>query len=322
MSLLPYILFIIGMIFLIKGADWLISGSSTLGRRLGISDLAIGLTVVAFGTSLPEFIVSALAAARGHPDIAVGNILGSNIANILLVLGLAAGLSHLSVTKGTVWKEIPFSLLAVLMLAVLGNDRIIDGAEVSQLSRIDGLVLLAFFLIFLYYTSSIALNIQPDELLQTSSHQPSMGRALIGVAVGLALLVLGGRWTISGAVHIAQSLGVSQSLIGLTIVAVGTSLPELATSITAALKKKYDIAVGNVVGSNIFNIFFILGISAIIRPLPLKAQSNTDMGVVVGVTILLFICMFTGKRRIIDRWEGVLMVVGYIGYIVFLIQRG
>jgi cation:H+ antiporter len=321
MEVLPYFIFIIGLIFLVKGADWLISGASSLGRRLGISDLAIGMTVVAFGTSLPEFIVSILAAASGHADIAVNNVIGSNIFNILFILGLAAGLVRLSVTKGTVWKEIPFSLLAVLMLSALSNDQILDHAKASQLSRIDGLVLLGFFLIFLYYIAGIARENRMGGFPVTGIPSQSVGRALIRAAVGLAMLLAGGRWTVDGAVYIAQKLGVSQSLIGLTIVSAGTSLPELAASVTAAFRKNYDIAVGNVVGSNIFNIFLILGVSATIKPLPLNAQSNTDLGVLVGSTLVLFLCMFTGKRRIIDRWEGVLMIFGYIGYIAFLIAR-
>jgi cation:H+ antiporter len=312
----------LGIILLVKGADWLVSNASTLGRRLGISDLAIGLTVVAFGTSLPELVVSVYAGITGNTDIAIGNVLGSNIANILLILGLAAVVFPLAVTRGTVWKEIPFSLLAVLVLAVLANDRIIDGAVTSQLSRSDGLVLLAFFVIFLYYTAGMAHDIRPDELAPVGEHVHSVARALTGVTVGLVLLVIGGRWTVNGAVHLAQGLGVSQSLIGLTVVAVGTSLPELATSVVAAWKKNADIAVGNIVGSNIFNIFFILGISAGIKPLPLQTRSNIDITVVVGATLVLFMCMFTGKRRMIDRWEGILMVAGYIAYTVFLILRG
>jgi cation:H+ antiporter len=235
---------------------------------------------------------------------------------------LAAVVFPLAVTKGTVWKEIPFSLLAVLLLVVVGNDRIIDSVDTSRLSRSDGLVLLAFFVIFLYYTAGMAHDIRTDELPLPGKHTQSLTWALLGVVVGLGLLVIGGRWTVNGAVHLAQELGVSQSLISLTVVAVGTSLPELFTSVSAAWKKKCDIAVGNVVGSNIFNIFFILGVSATIRPLPLHIQSNLDMGVVMGATMILFICMFTGKRRMIDRWEGGLMLVGYIGYVVFLIKRG
>jgi cation:H+ antiporter len=320
--MLPYLLFIIGLVLLVKGADWLVSGASTLGRRLGISDLVIGLTVVAFGTSLPELIVSVLAAVTGNTDIAVGNVLGSNIANILLILGLAAGLFPLAVTQGTVWKEIPFGLLAVVVLGILGNDRLIDGATTSQLSRIDGLVFLAFFLIFLYYTAGIAHNIRPDERVQYQEGAPSPRRPLTHIVVGLALLIVGGHWTVNGAVTMARSLGVSQSLIGLTIVAVGTSLPELVTSVVAALKQKADIAVGNVVGSNIFNIFLILGVTSCLRPLPLSPQNNVDILVVVGATLILFITMFTGKRHILDRWEGWLMIASYVGYTAFLIHRG
>jgi cation:H+ antiporter len=322
MMAVPYILFVLGVGLLVKGADWLVSGASDLGRRLGISELVIGLTVVAFGTSLPELIVSVLAGVTGNTDIAVGNILGSNIANILLILGVSACLYPLCVTKGTVWKEIPFSLLAVLLLGVMGNDRLIDGAQASQLSRSDGWVLLAFFVIFLYYTSSIAHIATPGESSQPDKPLLSITRSAILVPLGLVCLTAGGRWTVNGAVHMAQVLGVSQAMIGLTVVAVGTSLPELVTSVVAALKQKPDIAVGNVVGSNIFNIFLVLGLTSSIKPVPLSLQNNVDIGVVILVTLVLFVTMFTGKRHRLDRWEGWFMVIGYAGYVAYVVYRG
>lgn len=208
------------------------------------------------------------------------------------------------------------------MLDVMGNDCLIDGADVSQLSRIDGAVLLTFFVIFLYYTASIGHNAGTHA--QASSHEAlqSVARSLTGLALGLVCLVVGGQWTVHGAVHLARSLGVSQSLIGLTVVAVDTSLPELVTSLVAALKNKPDIAVGNVVGSNIFNIFLVLGLSSTLRPIPLTGWNNLDMGVVVLATLILFVTMFTGKCHEIDRWEGWLMVMGYAGYIGYVVYRG
>ena len=311
-----------GFALLIKGADWLVDGGSALGRRFGISDLVIGLTVVAFGTSMPELFVNVIAGLRGSTDLAMGNVLGSNIGNILLILGAAGAIFPLQVGAGTVWKEIPFSLLAVLMLALLANDRLIDGAEQAILSRSDGMVLLGFFCIFLYYSAAIARQ-APAELLDKAPGQRlSLARAFLYILIGMGALALGAHWCVTRAIQIAQHLGVSESLIGLTVVAVGTSLPELATSVTAAFKKNCDIAVGNVVGSNIFNIFFILGISATIRPLPLAGPYNVDIIVVVLATLVLFITMFTGKRRIIDRWEGWLMLVGYGMYMAYLIRRG
>ncbi|UCG55740.1 MAG: calcium/sodium antiporter [Phycisphaerales bacterium] len=316
-----YILFVIGFVLLIKGADLLVDGGSALGRSLGVSDLVIGLTVVAFGTSMPELFVNLIASIQGNTEIAVGNVLGSNICNIFLILGIASIVYPLQVTVGTVWKEIPFSLLAVLVLAVIVNDPLIDRAASMILSRADGLVLLAFFVIFLYYSASIARQ-APELLGQAKAKQVGVGRAFFFVAAGTVALALGGKWCVDAAVQVATRLGVSESLIGLTIVAVGTSLPELATSVVAAFKKNSDIAVGNVVGSNIFNILFVLGVSALIKPLPLKPKSNFDILVALAAAIALFLCMFTGRRRTLDRWEGFLMALAYCIYMALLLRRG
>lgn len=322
MSALPYFLFVIGCVLVIKGADWLVDGGSAMGRKLGVSDLVIGLTVVAFGTSTPELSVNIFAGITGSSEIALGNVLGSNITNILLILGLSSVVYPLQVTAGTVWKEIPFSLLAVVMLAVMTNDHWLDAADHSILSRSDGLVLLGFFVIFLYYSAAIARQV-PERLLGDVPHAVmGMTKACLLVVGGIASLALGGKSCVTGAVQIAQRWGVSESLIGLTIVAIGTSLPELATSVTAAFKKNCDIAVGNVVGSNIFNIFLVLGLGAGIRPLLVRTGSNLDIAVVVAATGTLFVCMFTGRRRILDRWEGLLMLAGYALYMTILVHRG
>lgn len=315
--MLIYILFILGFILLIKGADLLVDGASAIARRFNVSDLVIGLTVVAFGTSTPELFVNIVASARGNSEIAIGNVLGSNIANILLILGISAAIYPLSVSKGTVWKEIPFSLLAVIILGLMANDRGIDAADISRLTRIDGLVLLAFFSIFLYYSFGIAKAIEG-----LTDHVPAkaqgIAKSFLLILAGLIGLTLGAKWIVDGAVSFAKSLGMSESLVGLTIVAVGTSLPELATSAMAAYKKNAEIAVGNVVGSNIFNIFFVLGVSATIRPLPFQAGSNVDIGVVIASSLFLFLFIFTGKTRSLDRWEGILFLLLYAGYIAFL----
>ena len=315
--MLIYILFILGFILLIKGADLLVAGASAIARRFNVSDLVIGLTVVAFGTSTPELFVNIVASARGNSEIAIGNVLGSNIANILLILGISAAIYPLSVSKGTVWKEIPFSLLAVIILGLMANDRGIDAADISRLTRIDGLVLLAFFSIFLYYSFGIAKAIEG-----LTDHVPAkaqgIAKSFLLILAGLIGLTLGAKWIVDGAVSFAKSLGMSESLVGLTIVAVGTSLPELATSAMAAYKKNSEIAVGNVVGSNIFNIFFVLGVSATIRPLPFQAGSNVDIGVVIASSLFLFLFIFTGKTRSLDRWEGILFLLLYAGYIAFL----
>jgi cation:H+ antiporter len=265
--------------------------------------------------------VNIVASARGNTDIAIGNVLGSNISNVFLILGISAIIYPLSVSKGTVWKEIPFSLLAVITLGLMANDQVIDGDGSSLLTRIDGLVLLAFFTIFLYYSFSIAKAIEGlDEHVPAKA--TSFVKSILLVIAGLIGLTLGGKWIVDGAVTLAKSFGMSESLVGLTIVAVGTSLPELATSAMAAYKKNVDIAVGNVVGSNIFNIFFVLGISATMKPLPFQTKSNLDIAVVTVSSLLLFLFMFTGKKRSLDRWEGIVSLFLYGGYIAFLIIKG
>ena len=319
--MLTYFLFLLGFVLLIKGADFLVDGASAIARRFNISDLVIGLTVVAFGTSTPELFVNIVASARGNTEIAIGNVLGSNISNTFLILGISAIIYPLSVSKGTVWKEIPFSLLAAIVLGLMANDQVIDGDGSSLLTRIDGLVLLAFFTIFLYYSFSIAKAIEGlDEHVPAKA--TSFVKSILLVIAGLIGLTLGGKWIVDGAVTLAKSFGMSESLVGLTIVAVGTSLPELATSAMAAYKKNVDIAVGNVVGSNIFNIFFVLGISATIKPLPFQTKSNLDIAVVTVSSLLLFLFMFTGKKRSLNRWEGIVSLFLYGGDIAFLIIKG
>ena len=314
------ILLTVGFTILIKGADWLVDGASSLARKLKVSDLVIGLTVVAFGTSTPELFVNIFASLQGNAEIAIGNILGSNIFNILLILGVSSLIFPLSVTRGTVWKEIPFSLLAVIVLGVVANDALFDKAGFSILTRIDGFVFLAFFGIFMYYIASIAKD---SGNTQTSAEgKIGLAKSLVMVIGGFIGLAFGGKLVVEGAVNIASGLGVSQSLIGLTIVAAGTSLPELATSAVAAYKKNADIAVGNIVGSNIFNVFFILGISSLIKPLPIISGANIDILVLIGASLFLFFAMFTGKRRIIDRWEGAVFIVLYAAYVIYLIKRG
>ena len=321
MSFLPYILFLIGFPLLIKGADLLVDGASSIARRAHVSDLVIGLTVVAFGTSSPELFVNIISSLKGNTDIAIANVLGSNIANILLILGIASFIYPLSVSQGTVYKEIPLALLAAVMAGILVNDQWIDGAASSILTRIDGLVLLAFFSIFLYYSFSIAKTIKGMEE-HIPSKQYSLLKSVGLVLLGLVGLILGGKWIVDGAVHMALRLGLSQSLVGVTVVAIGTSLPELATSAVAAARKNVEIAVGNVVGSNIFNVFFVLGISSVIKPIPFNLRNNLDMGVGVLAGLLLFICMFTGQRRSLDRWEGCILVGLYLCYMGVVAIQG
>ncbi len=314
-------MFIIGLVLLIKGADFLVDGSSSIARRLKVSNLVIGLTVVAFGTSSPELFVNTFASARGNAAIAVGNIVGSNIANIFLILGISAVIFPLAVEKSVVVKGIPLSFLAALLLWVLANDRLIEKDPSSALTRIDGFVFIFFFLVFLYYSFGAAKTIEAAKE-HAPKRQYGMVKSSFLVTVGLCGLVLGGKWIVDGAVTIASSLGISQSLVGLTVVAVGTSLPELATSAMAAYKKNVEIAVGNVVGSNIFNIFFVLGVSSAIKPLPFQMTQNIDIGVMVFANVILFVSMFSGKKKLVDRWEGIAFILIYIAYIAFLISQG
>jgi len=318
--MLTLVLFIVGFVLLIKGADYLVTGASSLAFKLGIAPLVIGLTIVAFGTSAPELIVNLLASFSGNTDIAIGNILGSNIVNILVILGVSAIIFPLTVQKSTVWKEIPFALLGVVVLAFMASDALLDGAATSVLTRIDGLVLISFFAIFLYYIVGIAKQ-SPDDT-QEKPADLSLVRSGLLIAAGLVGLVIGGKWIVDGAIVFAQSLGVSEALIGLTIVAIGTSLPELATSVVAALKKNVDIAVGNIVGSNIFNIFWILGISAFITPLPFAPAMTTDILVTLGASLLLFLALFVGKRHTIEKWQGFAFIGLYVLYVVYVISRG
>ena len=312
------ILLIGGFLLVIKGADFLVDGASALAKKFSISELVIGLTIVAFGTSLPELSVNVFASIEGKSSIAIGNILGSNIANILLILGISGMIYPLVVKKSTVWKEIPLCLLAIVLLGILSNDKFIDNAGVSVLSRIDGLVLLSFFMIFIYYSFSIAKSIDGMEDL-SDKKKVSTKKIITLIVSGLAALIIGGKLVVDGAVNIATALGISESIIGLTIVAVGTSLPELATSAVAAYKRNSEIAIGNIVGSNIFNVFFILGVSALIKPLPFESQNNFDIGVAILATFLLFVVMFIGKRHKLERWQSGLFVAIYAGYILFLI---
>ncbi len=314
-------LFILGFVLLVKGADLLVDGSVALAKRLRISNLLIGLTIVSFGTSLPEMVVNLFASASGNTELAVANIIGSNIANIFLILGVAAIIMPLCVPKGTVWREIPYSLFAILLLAFLANDKFVNGSDVNLLSTGDGLIMILFLGLFMYYIYRLAKTERKKKFVHEKGGL-TLAKSLVYLALGLGGLILGGNWVVDGAVVVATALGISTNLIGLTVVAIGTSLPELVTSAVAAYKKNAELAVGNAVGSNIFNILWILGLSAIIRPLPFMASSNFDILVVVIATLLLFLWMFVGKKHILERWQGVLFLFSYAAYIMLIIIRG
>lgn len=316
---LNFILLLIGFVVLIKGADFLVGGASSAAKKLGISNIAIGLTVVAFGTSTPELVVSLLSAINGKTDAAFGNVIGSNNFNLLFILGIAGIIYPLVVQRNTVKFEVPLSLLAALVLYLLVNDLRIWNSSENILSRWDAVILLVFFLgfmVYVYRTMTQGTDVNaPEEQIKLYHPLISIGLMVLGIA----MLVGGGKLVVDSAIEIAQQFGLSEKLIGLTILAAGTSLPELATSAVAAYRKNTDIAIGNVVGSNIFNIFFILGITGLVSPIPFSMAMNFDIYILCGATVVLMIFMFTLNQRKLDRWEAFMLLAGYIAYTVFLI---
>ncbi len=312
--LVKILLLVLGFAVLIKGADWLVEGAAALAKKYRVSDLAIGLTIVAFGTSMPEMVVNVFAAYSGHTDIVFGNIIGSNNFNLFVILGIAGLITPLVVQSSTVWKEIPLSFIAVLVLFLLSNDFLNAGNPV--LSRFEGIVLLGSFGAFLFYVYTQMRSDRSTEHIDTKNL--SVTKIFILIFIGLALLVAGGRLVVTYSIELARILGISESVISLTIVAAGTSLPELATSVVAAIKKNNDIAVGNIIGSNIFNIFLIIGVSAIIRPLDYNVSFNQDLYLLGVGTLLLFITMFTGKKKKIDRWEAAILLLVYLVYTIYI----
>lgn len=313
-----FVLFIlIGFVLLISGANFLVNSSSSLAARLKIPNIVIGLTIVAFGTSAPELVVNIFAAINGSTDIAMGNILGSNIFNILGILGVSSIITPLAVKTNTTWIEIPLCLLAALVIFVLGNDVLIDQSATSVISRIDGLILLMFFMIFVSYNIKLAKNTGLMEEVDVRDY--SLFLSLVLLVLGFVLLTSGGKIVVDFASKLARKIGLSERIIALTIVSIGTSLPELVTSIVAVKKKNVDLAIGNVVGSNIFNIFFILGLSAVLSPLPVLGAVFYDALLNIIISVLLFVFIFTGKGRRLERWEGIIFLTGYVGYVVLLI---
>lgn len=315
--LIQSLLLILGLVLLIKGADWFVDGASALAKKYNVSNLTIGLTVVAFGTSAPELVVNSFASFDGFSDIVFGNVIGSNNFNLFFILGVAGLITPLTVQSSTVWKEIPLSLLAVVLLFVLTNDFFFAGTPI--LSRLDGVILLTMFGLFIFY---IYRQLKTDKAEpDLNQKQLSNPKLWIFIVVGLVSLVFGGKLVVDNAVLLATTLGVSEKIIGLTIIAAGTSLPELATSILAAIKKNNDIAVGNIIGSNIFNIFLILSVSSFVRPIEYDPKFNTDLFLLAGGTAFLFIAMFTGGKKKLDRWEAGLLLVVFLGYMGFLIGK-
>ncbi|MFC1565997.1 calcium/sodium antiporter [Candidatus Neomarinimicrobiota bacterium] len=311
------LLLLIGFLLLIKGAGWLVDGASALAKKYQVSDLTIGLTVVAFGTSAPELAVNAFAAYFNQPEIVFGNVIGSNNFNLFVVLGIVGLIFPLSVKFNTVWREIPFSFLALVILFVLANNIYLSSDTI--LSRMDGIILLMLFGVFIYY---MFRQLKRDRInIYAEQGQISTLQLSIYIILGLTFLIMGGIFVVNNASKLAESFGVSEKIIGLTVVAAGTSLPELTTSVVAAIKKNTDIAVGNIIGSNIFNILLILSVSSFIRPLPYNPKFNLDLLLLMGGTFFLYIAMFTGVRKKLDRWEALILLLAFTAYTFFLIMQ-
>ncbi|WP_229741345.1 calcium/sodium antiporter [Planktosalinus lacus] len=311
------LLLLVGFVALIFGASKLVDAASGLAAKFGIPNIVIGLTIVAFGTSAPELVVNIIAAVNENTQMVLGNVLGSNIFNILGILGISAIIYPLAVKTNTTWYEIPLNLLAAIVVLVVSADIFLIGDGQNIISRSDAILLLLFFTVFLVYTIAVSKSEKTAE--KTEVKQYKTVTAVFFIIIGLAGLIVGGQLIVSSATSIAQQIGLSERVIGLTIVSIGTSLPELATSIVAVKKKNVDIAIGNVVGSNIFNVFFVLGVSAFINPVSIAQNAFLDIVLNIVAGFILFVFVFTGKYRQIDRWEGIVFLMLYIAYLVWLI---
>ena len=323
MIVIPVLYLIVGFVLLVKGADFFVEGASSIAKRMHIPTIVIGLTIVAFGTSAPELAVSLSAAIKGSNDIAIGNVVGSNIFNLLVVIGVSAMISPLTVKRSMIKKDYPLSIFAAVLLGVLCLDSVLFHAKETTLGRMDGVILLVCFVFFMYITVREGLRGRKDAKKEHEDEVENMsfpmGKSIVLLVVGLAGIVFGGDLSVEGAKEIARAFGLSEALIGLTIVAIGTSLPELVTTIVAAKKGESDIALGNVVGSNLFNIFFILGCSATILPMHVSVTYIYDIGLLIIVSVLAFIPIAKSKK--VGRVMGGVMTLAYVAYTVYLIMR-
>lgn len=314
---LSIISFIVGIVLVILGADWLTKGASGIARRFGVSELVIGLTIVALGTSLPELVISVGSAIKGSSGIALGNVIGSNIFNGLLILGVTALIAPIRFNSRMLTREIPFNLLASVVLILVSGSMLVGGGKGEFVTRYSGLLLLCFLAVFVRYTFSIP-NDDDDEALEKPM---SICKVLLFILLGLAGLIFGGNIFVNGATELARVAGLSEAVIGITVVSAGSSLPELAVSVSAARKGNVGIALGNVLGSNILNIFLILGCSATITPISLDGFSYVDFYVLLASSLLIYIVTRFGGKAVINRIEGVLLVSGYIAYTTYLIMN-
>lgn len=316
---MKYLLLLIGFILLIKSADFFVDGSSSIAKTLKIPTIVIGLTIVAFGTSAPEAAVSISAALKGQNDIAIANAVGSNIFNLLGVLGISAILSPVKVQKNTIVKEFPFAILASLSLLILSYDIKFQGYNENVLTRSDGLMLFALFLIFMYYLLELALSSKEEMKVEKGSSKEPIAKSILISIIGIIGIIIGGNLVVDSARDIALTLGMSENLIGLTIVSIGTSLPEFVTSVIAAKKGESDIVIGNIIGSNIFNILFVLGISSIIHSINVTPIVYFDMIIMLVFTVITYIFAVTKKK--VTKFEGIILTTTYLLYMIFIIIR-
>ena len=316
--LVQIILFLVGLALVVFGADYLVEGASAVARKAGLSEFIIGLTIVGMGTSAPEMVVSFIGAAQGNADIAIGNVVGSNIFNTLLILGVTALILPMTITPENRKRDIPMNIFTVVVLVLLGLEHTIFGIGTDGLSRIDGGILLALFIAYMWYSFTSS---KPESDSAQDAKKTAIWLAVLYIVGGLAALVFGGRLFVNSAVSIAHSFGVSDKFIAITILAGGTSMPELATCIAAAVKKKGQLALGNIIGSNIFNVLLILGGSAIISPLSFADISYVDLGILLASALVLLTSCFVGKKNSLDRLDGVLFLILWAGYMAWLIMN-
>lgn len=311
-SLIPILLLALGFVALILGANWLVNGATSVGIRAKLSPLIIGLTIVAFGTSLPEMIVNIFSCAKGSPGLAIGNIIGSNTMNILLILGVSSLIWPIDVSRVSIRRDIPAGFIATLAIAVMTYDFFHEGTQ--TINWMEGIALLLMGFAYLLLTM---LKNDPQEETEEVQEAMPWGKTILALVAGIAGLYVGGELVSNNAQILAKQWGMSEGTIGLTVVATATSLPELITSIVAALKKNSGIAIGNVLGSNILNICMVLGISALITPLPFDPMMNKQLLILFAANVLMLLFVFTGKGRKISRWEGALLTLGYVGFMWF-----
>lgn len=315
--ILPWIVLAAGLVLLIKGADWFVDGASGVAAKFGVPSLVIGLTIVAFGTSAPEAAVSVSSALKGSSGISLGNVVGSNLFNLLMVVGFCSIIRPTVIDKSIMKKDYPYSLLATIVLALAMLDKFFGDMPDNVITRTDGFIILAFFSIFMYYTISSGLGAKEE--VEEKKETKSLVKLLVLLGVGIAAIVIGGKAVVEGASDIARSFGVSETLIGLTIVAVGTSLPEFVTSVVAIRKGEDDIAIGNVVGSNVFNILFIVGIAAAIKSITVDPTLITDIFMLLGISVVFYLAVL--KKRTVNRAGGMVMVATYVAYMIYAIVR-